>query len=358
MREHCRICLSNIKTDECVGINIKVSENKSVLNLIKEWAFVQVNKPDELPQMICEECFTNVKAVAEFIKQIQNSDQTLKQKLNRNSENVELKEKSEDKLFNTTLEECSNSDKDQCSMSPDLIKNNVATKQYECTDCRKMFETIYHYKIHRKTHSSNKMYSCQKCGKNFVRSYGLLYHMRVHTGEKKFKCKVCSKSFIHPSSLYKHRKIHTNTRNYKCELCSKSFIQSEALKIHIRRSHTGEKPFLCEFCSKFFSSQSALWLHKQDRHEEKKPCNICNKYYSNRMLKRHLERHLNRDSNNKKYICEQCGKSFSADHNLRQHLLSHDGIKPYATQPMPCPFCKKLYSKRRIKNHVCIVLEN
>lgn len=397
MEKWCRTCLNNLKTGESVSVYLKILGNKSILNLIEEWALIKVAKLDTLPKAICSVCYETIQSFKNFILLIHKADHQFKKKLCKNNELNDKIRAEMETISSITIErqevlskkadisahnqnqqkyiDASKNNYDDSFTIPDKgnipVPNNynkinleqslIQTKKefvpYTCLTCTRTFENSYQYKIHQAIHTGEKKYACPTCGKCFSRRFVLIYHMRVHTGDKKFNCNLCSKSFIHPSNLYKHRKIHTNTRNYKCAYCNKTFIQSEALKIHIRRIHTGEKPFLCELCSKTFSSQSALWVHKHDTHEEKKPCKICKKEYSSRILKRHIERHKNNEHEVKKYICEQCGKNFSSDHNLHRHLLSHKGIKPYATKPIPCQLCKKSYSKRRITSHICVITE-
>jgi hypothetical protein len=47
------------------------------------------------------------------------------------------------------------------------------------------------------------------------------------------------------------------------------------------------------------------------------------------------------ESENKKYACPVCDKSFSTEFSLRRHMLIHNSVKPYE-----CSFCGRSFSDR------------
>ena len=89
----------------------------------------------------------------------------------------------------------------------------------------------------------------------------------------------------------------------------------------------------------------------------------------------HLERHLSSHNKNSQFVCEQCGKVFYHEDNLKLHMRYHEDILKVLTcqhcqsefhgrralqchiddQHAPqisCPICKKSFKKRMLLRHV------
>ncbi|XP_053398814.1 myoneurin-like [Mercenaria mercenaria] len=96
-------------------------------------------------------------------------------------------------------------------------------------------------------------------------------------------------------------------------------------------------------------------------------CKICQKSFQ---LQRLLNRHLKCHSDVKRYLCTFCGKGFNDTFDLKRHTRTHTGVRPYKCDSCGKSFtqrcsleshCKKVhgseymfeYKERRTKLYVC-----
>ena len=94
----------------------------------------------------------------------------------------------------------------------------------------------------------------------------------------------------------------------------------------------------CGVCSMVFSQTCELKQHMKT-HSGEKPfvCHVCGKTFSNAG---NLWRHNLVHSGKKPFLCDYCGKGFNRASNLKRHHMTHTGEKPYA-----CSVCDKAFSE-------------
>lgn len=90
-----------------------------------------------------------------------------------------------------------------------------------------------------------------------------------------------------------------------CDFCGRKFCQPQKLKVHIKRMHSDMtdvlRDFQCKMCSKLLGSRAALQRHSKEVH--------------------------NRESG---YVnCPRCQKLFQNRSNLKIHMLTHSGVRPF-----------------------------
>ncbi|CAD6191497.1 unnamed protein product [Caenorhabditis auriculariae] len=145
------------------------------------------------------------------------------------------------------------------------LRDHVATTQYSCKVCHKVFTRLdardNHMRIHEIRHT------CPHCGRFFRMESVLEQHQETCLARKtpsraaRFNCSYCSRTFHMNRDKVIHERVHTGERPYSCGYCGKKFAQSQSLTIHIR-IHTGETPYPCNSCERNFRDNSSLRKHE------------------------------------------------------------------------------------------------
>lgn len=245
--------------------------------------------------------------------------------------------------------------------------NDSLPKQskYACDQCDKTFVSAKTVLVHRRTiHQNNYRLSCKFCGKGFNASLHLESHEFTHTGERPYACSYesCDWLFSKKSTLKRHeQRAHEGIRPHICKECGKGFFESFELKKHAYQ-HTGEGPFDCELCDSKFSDPISLKRHKNKVHlrkqkkienssltEQKKyHCDQCDKtFVTTRNYLAHQRNAHQRKKAIHPYICKYCGKGFNASLHLENHTNTHTGERPY-----DCDSCNWAFStKSSLERH-------
>lgn len=150
---------------------------------------------------------------------------------------------------------------------------------------------------------------CDNCGSLFKSKSHLKRHfLRTH-GDKstfKFSCSQCDKRFLLNYDLQRHLIKHDSTRNLHCAHCEKCFKTKASLDNHIKVIHETDR----------------------ENQEKKFVCGVCNRSYHHR---RHLEYHIRKHTNDRRYSCKKCDKSFLYSDAVKWHgIRVHDEPAPFS----------------------------
>ena len=95
-----------------------------------------------------------------------------------------------------------------------------------------------------------------------------------------YTCDICAKRYKSKYGLKFHKsEVHSDSLpfRYSCDLCNNGFPYKTELNLkrHKESMHKGKR-FSCDHCKLSFSAQSGLWTHKKRKHEGRRfSCKLC-----------------------------------------------------------------------------------
>lgn len=174
--------------------------------------------------------------------------------------------------------------------------NSDNSEAFICVVCSSTFSTYSRLTTHKLTHGINmesalvsdkpsekidpdrfnipQFFSCQHCAKMCLHYTYFCLHRRLKhpLGVQAYTCDRCFLDFKTSWRLSYHKKtvhgqpaVEKPSDKYKCTVCSRKFIKIGALNLHKTRTHidiVGDIcKYLCHQCGKFFSSECSLKNH-------------------------------------------------------------------------------------------------
>ncbi|BEI88881.1 uncharacterized protein CcaverHIS019_0202430 [Cutaneotrichosporon cavernicola] len=129
------------------------------------------------------------------------------------------------------------------------------------------------------------------------------------------------------------------------------FATRQKLIRHLRM-HTQDRPFVCDECGQAFAEKAPLETHKR-RHRDEKPFQCpypgCGQAFTQ---KSGLNVHERKHTGVEPFRCDICGRGFKEASNLTKHRRTHTGEKPFACSH---PGCGKRFARTdQLQRHMKI----
>ena len=129
------------------------------------------------------------------------------------------------------------------------IKINPKNLLYGCSKCPETFKTKLAYDVHWQ----------ELCSKKIKAKPKIVNFSQEEKDEYFFdqKCDKCNKNFLSKTNFERHMELHQRRakpkkQEFPCVYCDQVFSTSRKLERHTNK-HTGFKPYMCEVCGKTFT---------------------------------------------------------------------------------------------------------
>ena len=173
----------------------------------------------------------------------------------------------------------------------------------------------------------------------------------LHLKEYMFSCELCDKRFNLKTALTKHLNVvHKENKKrqelFKCNFCEKLFTKRN-LKRHVETVHERVR-LSCDICESTFQRVDYLKSHMKSMHSKSR-CSFCGKTF---MKEESLEVHKNKahqDFDQKLFKCHTCYIGFNSNGHLKTHVETiHNKIRKYK-----CDNCNKSFKRtHHLKYHL------
>ncbi|XP_076263449.1 uncharacterized protein LOC143198220 isoform X1 [Rhynchophorus ferrugineus] len=385
----CRICLDRALENHLIRLETKLNNEKNILQIIEEFAEIQIHCSDFLPRHICKKCLNNLESSVTFRKQIIASDNEL-QKRSVSVLSEPLSNESRDKETgisnassislkkgeaNVKVEKIENGDSKDISEIKVNIPLNIEIKEdnidnAKTTELQDIYSDFNGFGTSNNSSDEESLYKALK--KNPINTKRVRKKLRQKKEDEDSSdsndSDVPLQNLKKELSIDNRSTIKVKQRERKdsldsprlCPICGKMFkarqnFNSHMTTVHRKKTSKPEKmSCLCPDCGRVITGTRQNFVahiryHHSDKAQVKKrfTCDICpKKFYREKNLIIHLKLH----KGEKGYVCELCpDKAYTQIGGLILHRRKVHLKKPTCT----CNYCgKQFYEKHYLETHI------
>ncbi|CAD7086815.1 unnamed protein product [Hermetia illucens] len=262
----------------------------------------------------------------------------------------------------------------------DINDCEATEEEFECKNCRKYFRTHLLLEQHKcqpinsqrisgngeegaeevdskdpvKNTPSNSNWSCNFCNEQYHSQQMLQQHKCKHSKESKEKPIVKETPDVLEATEEPSQQVEKKHSDFACQTDFEDDPDKPANKPKKPQRKKVNPDFYCEICDQLFSYKSFFRKHGM-RHAvapialQNDPdylkCCYCGLKLANNS---EWYEHENSHTEDIKFKCPDCPKSFKQSHQLKMHERCHTGDRPYK-----CPHCEAAFSNStNMKTHV------
>lgn len=318
----CRCCFQLLKKNS-TKIQISEKEQSDFLNLTQIELKLESSKYSEF---LCQSCSDELKKFSSFRDNAISLQNQMYEYVTSLELNNETNTKTDEKIKDSEFLESQNLISPHQEDDQNSSRSRRSRQIINCKHCQKSFScssTLRLHEISKHSTSSDGNY-CKLCEINFLTHHEYKRHFKsVHVPS--ISCQHCSKPFVSEESLRSHiRQFHDSTKNIKCNQikCNAIFNSNNKMEEHFKLKHTkiDEKIFICDLCGVSYSRKDRLKDHLLSHHIEKVKSYKCKFCDFSTHRETYLGVHVRLHTEEPKYSCTICEKTFITEVVLRAHI--------------------------------------